>query len=193
VVCPVPQYFSTLLYKRHDFLNKPLTIRLCLWFSLQRLSETFYIPRELSETRSKHILLFMPRTRYSCPIWMKLEFSRQIFENYRNVNILFYSNIKLHENWFSGCRVVPCGGQAYGQTDMTNLIEDIRNFATTPKSNDSHHNMRCIHKHSRCHQCSCRFNTIQKRKWKPNVQSTISWKLFTCTCWLTWPDRGETH
>jgi len=52
---------------------------------------------------------------------------------------LFYSNIKLHENPFSGIRVAPCGGQ----TDMTNLIEDFRNFVTIPKNNDNHHNMRC--------------------------------------------------
>jgi len=32
---------------------------------------------------------------------MKLEFFRQIFEK--------YSNIKFHENRFSGNRVVPCG------------------------------------------------------------------------------------
>jgi hypothetical protein len=32
---------------------------------------------------------------------MKLEFSRQIFEK--------YSNINLHENQFNGSRVVPCG------------------------------------------------------------------------------------
>ena len=29
------------------------------------------------------------------------------------------------------------------QTDMTNLIEDFRNFAAAPKNNDNHHNMRC--------------------------------------------------
>lgn len=26
---------------------------------------------------------------------------------------------------------------------MTDLIEDFRNFATAPKNNDNHHNMRC--------------------------------------------------
>jgi len=38
---------------------------------------------------------------------MKLEFSRQILEN--------YSNIKFYENPLSGNRIVP-GGQTYGQT-----------------------------------------------------------------------------
>jgi hypothetical protein len=31
---------------------------------------------------------------------MKVEFSRQIFEK--------YANVKIHENSFSGCRIVPC-------------------------------------------------------------------------------------
>ena len=35
-----------------------------------------------------------------CPIFMKLEFSRQIFEK--------FSNIKFHENPSNGIRVVPC-------------------------------------------------------------------------------------
>jgi len=49
----------------------------------------------------------MSRTRYSCPILMKLEFSQQIFEE--------TSNFKFHENPSSVSRVVSCGrtdGQA---------------------------------------------------------------------------------
>jgi hypothetical protein len=50
-------------------------------------------------------------------IFMKLEFSRQIFDE--------YSNIKLYENPFSGFLIMPCGrqmdGRTYGQTDMTKL------------------------------------------------------------------------
>ena len=42
----------------------------------------------------------MKSTRYSCPVLMKLEFSRQAFEK--------YSNIKFHENPSSWNRVVPC-------------------------------------------------------------------------------------
>jgi hypothetical protein len=43
----------------------------------------------------------MSRTRYSSQILMKIEFYRQIFDE--------YSNIVLHENSFSVSRVVPCG------------------------------------------------------------------------------------
>jgi hypothetical protein len=52
---------------------------------------------------------------------MKHELSGQIFEK--------YSNIKLHENLFSGGRVVPCG-----RTDMTKLIDAFRNFSKAPKN-----------------------------------------------------------
>jgi len=52
---------------------------------------------------------------------MKLEFSRQTFEK--------YSNIKFHENSFSGSRVA-----ALGQTDMTKLLVTLRNAANAPKS-----------------------------------------------------------
>jgi len=71
----------------------------------------------------------MKSTRYSCPILMKLEFSRQVFEK--------YSKTKLYENPSSGSRVVPCGrtdGQLDKQRGMTNLIFAFRNFANAPKN-----------------------------------------------------------
>ena len=46
-------------------------------------------------------------THYSCQIWMKLDFSQQIFETFLNT--------KFHENLSSGSRVVPCG-QTDGET-----------------------------------------------------------------------------
>jgi type III secretion system FlhB-like substrate exporter len=50
---------------------------------------------------------------------MKIKFSQQGFEK--------YSNIKFNENSSSGSRVVQCG-----QTHMTKLIVDFRNFANAP-------------------------------------------------------------
>jgi hypothetical protein len=50
----------------------------------------------------------------------KLEFSRHIFEK--------YSNIKLHENPYSGGRIV----HADGRTDMKKLIVSFHNFANAP-------------------------------------------------------------
>jgi hypothetical protein len=70
----------------------------------------------------------MSSVLYSCLILMKLEFSRQSFEK--------SSNIKFHESPPSGAPGVP-RGRTYrrtdGQTDMTNLIVDFRNFVNAPK------------------------------------------------------------
>jgi len=52
---------------------------------------------------------------YSCPILIKLEFSRQFLEKY---SILNYTKI---------CPVVPCG-ETYGWTDMTKLIVAFLHF-----------------------------------------------------------------
>jgi hypothetical protein len=53
----------------------------------------------------------MRSTRYSCHIFVKLEFSQHIFEK--------YSNNKFHETPSSGSRAVPCGRRD-GRTDMPN-------------------------------------------------------------------------
>ena len=66
---------------------------------------------------------------YSCPILMKLEFSKQIFEK--------SSNIKFNENLSSGSRVVPYGqtnGRTDGRTGIMKLIGAFRNFANAPKN-----------------------------------------------------------
>jgi hypothetical protein len=51
---------------------------------------------------------------------MKLETSRQIFEE--------YSKIKFHENLSRGSRAVP-----FGRADMTKLIVAFRNVVNAPK------------------------------------------------------------
>ena len=64
----------------------------------------------------------MKSVRYSCPILMKFEFSRQFFEKYSN----------FHENPSSGGQVVSCG-QTDGRTHMTKLTVGFQNYAKVPK------------------------------------------------------------
>jgi hypothetical protein len=69
----------------------------------------------------------MPSTRYSCQIFMRTEFSRQIYEN--------SSNIEFHQNPFSGNRVVPSG-----QTDeRAKLIVAFSNFMHARKNSQIQH------------------------------------------------------
>jgi hypothetical protein len=62
--------------------------------------------------------------RLSCPIFMKLEFTRHISEN--------SSNIKFHKIPSSGSRVAPCR-RTDRRTDTTKLLIVIRNSANAPK------------------------------------------------------------
>jgi hypothetical protein len=66
--------------------------------------------------------------RYSCQILIKFQYSQQIFEK--------YSNIKFHENPYSGSRVVWQGrtdAQTNGRTDMTKQTIAFRNFENGSK------------------------------------------------------------
>jgi len=79
----------------------------------------------LLKFQPSYVGLHEKNTRYSCPILMKLEFSRQIFKK--------YSNIKFHENPSSGSRVVA-RRRTDGRTDMTKLTFAFRNFVKAPKN-----------------------------------------------------------
>ena len=76
--CSALQYFSTLSHKHHNFRKKKIisywTQKCVLWFPLQRLSEAFLIVRRNMRDIIKNVYW-----SYSCPIWMKLEFSLQVF------------------------------------------------------------------------------------------------------------------
>jgi hypothetical protein len=65
----------------------------------------------------KRASVFMWSTRYSCQIFMKLEFSRQIFEKSRTSIFM---------------KICPAGPEIFhadGQTDTTKLIVTFRHFA----------------------------------------------------------------
>jgi len=104
--------FVHIISQRARFKKKLLTIKCVLVFLYNVRLRHFSFLEELSEISSKS-------TRYFCPILMKLEFSRQIFEE--------YSYFKFHEDTPFGRRDV-----LRGPTDMT-LIVAFRNFAKEPK------------------------------------------------------------
>jgi len=122
VICCLPHsaVFSSLPHKRHDFRKNILNTKCVLIFCTTSDSNTSHSKKQWASYDQKRILVFVYSTRYSCPIIMKLEFSRQIFEK--------HSNFKFHKNPSIGSRVVPCG-----RTDMTKLIVVYRNFANAPK------------------------------------------------------------
>jgi len=104
VVCGVPRatIFSTLSHKRHYCLKKVTKLEICvLIFSTTFSWNISHSKRMWARYDKKYILVFMSSAPYSCPILIKFEFSRQIFEK--------SSNIKFDENLPSGRRAVPCG------------------------------------------------------------------------------------
>ena len=112
----------------HDFRKKVIEHKMCvLIFSTAFVWSVFH-SKHLAKCDRKCILVFMWSTLYSCPILMKLEFSRQIFEK--------FSNIKFHENPCS-CSLVPCG-QTDGRTDITKPTVTFRNFAKASKNNSGY-------------------------------------------------------
>jgi hypothetical protein len=95
-------YLSVLSHKRHDFRIKVCEHKDCFFnFFYNFCLEHFSFDEELSEILSYMYLGLHVKYRYSRPVLMKFEFSRQVFEK--------YPNIQCHENQFSGSRVGPCG------------------------------------------------------------------------------------
>jgi hypothetical protein len=84
-----------------------LTQNVCFDFPYNFIWNISHYKTNSARYYHKRTSVFMQITRYSCHILMKLEFSRQIFEN--------YSNIKFYENPSNGRRVFPCG-RTDGQT-----------------------------------------------------------------------------
>jgi len=123
--CLALLYFSTLSHKRYDVRKKYIEHEMCfLIFSRRFARNIYHFKNNSARYDRKCIIIFMWSTRYSCQILMKLELSRQMFGK--------YSNLKFHENPFSGSRVFP-RGRTNRWTDMTKLIVTHRNFSDAPK------------------------------------------------------------
>jgi hypothetical protein len=114
----VPQYFSTLSHKWHNFRKKIIEHKYLLWFSLHLLSETFLILRRTERDIIKNIYWSSCKIPgYYCQIQLQ-----QIFK--------MHTNISFHENPSSGSWVVACG-----QTDRHDEAKSHSwQFANTPKN-----------------------------------------------------------
>jgi hypothetical protein len=111
-----------LSHKRHDSRKTFIEHKMCvLIFSTTFVSNIFNSKKNWARYDRKCTSVFMWSTLYHCQILMELEFPRQNFEK--------YSNINFHENESRGSRVVPCG-----RTDgRTELVIAFCNSASAPK------------------------------------------------------------
>jgi hypothetical protein len=102
VACPFLPYFSPLSHKGRDFSENVLNIKYLFWFSLQLLSETFFI---LSRTE-RDLIKSIYRSSCKVPV---------IFVGFK-LNMYFvnrfskkYWTIQFYENLSKGSRSVPWG------------------------------------------------------------------------------------
>jgi hypothetical protein len=93
----------------------------------------FYFKKNGVRYDQVRLVVFMNSTRHSCPILMKLEFSRQTFSFLKNTKISNFMNIRpVGAELFLADR--RTNGQMDRWTDMTKSIVAFPNFPNTPKS-----------------------------------------------------------
>jgi len=82
VVCTTVPYFSTLSYKRYDFLKRLLDLEFVFLFSLQLSSEIVFLLR-----RIQHDVINVHRCSFKVPVilvkFQLYQFTRQISENFK--------------------------------------------------------------------------------------------------------------
>ena len=150
---------------------------MCVLISLQFFSETFLILRKKwVRYDQKCKSAFMSSTRYSCPILMKVECSRLVFEK--------SLKIKFHENRSCGSRVVPCrwtDGQMDRGTDMMKLVVTFFcNFANAPKNATRKGSVRA---NCKIQNTKLVLEKTTKQMW---ISGCGSFLLFLCVCNNSW-------
>jgi len=89
-------------YLINGTIKKNIAVKMCILIFYTTFVRNIFHPKKNWATYDQtFVSVFMSVTRYSCPIWVKLEFSWQIFEN--------CLNIKFNENPSIESRAVPCG------------------------------------------------------------------------------------
>ena len=126
VACPNLQSIPHYLINGTIFEEKKLfKIKRGFWFALQVLCETFLDLRKIERDTIKYVYRSSCKVHVVLASSMRLEFSRQIFEQ--------SSNIKCHENLSVRAELFQVHGQTQRKTDTTKLIVAFRNFANAPK------------------------------------------------------------
>jgi hypothetical protein len=107
--------------------KKKKNLKCVLWFSTQRLSETFLILRRTERDMIKKNVYWSLCTL--AVILVRFEWNLNFLDRFsKNTHISNFMEAKP-----SGGRVVPCG-RTDKRADMTKLIVAFRNFANSPKS-----------------------------------------------------------
>jgi len=126
VVRPALQYFSTLSHKRYDFRKKLLNTKRVFWFSLQLLSETFFILKRNERDMTK--MYIGPHVKY--PLFLSDFNDTWIFStDFRKIPK--YQISRKSTYWDPSCSM---------QTDgRTKLLVAFRNFANAPANESTAH------------------------------------------------------
>jgi len=128
VICVVPRSttFFHIISQTAQFSKKIPEHKMCIWFYVHILPETFFLLRSFEQNMSKNVRLS------SCTVPFILEWLLWNLSFMDNLKKKF-SNIRFHENLSSGRWVVPCR-QTDGWTDMTKLIVAFCNLVKAPKN-----------------------------------------------------------
>ena len=133
VACPALQYLSTLSHKQQDFRKKKklLNTKRVFWFSLQLLSETFFILRRTERDVITNVYWSLCKVRV---ILVRFKWNLHFLERLSKNNHI--SNFKKSIQWQPSCSM-----RTDRRTDMTKLIVAFHNFAKAPKPNTEYGRM----------------------------------------------------
>ena len=128
--CPALQYFFPNCLINGTICEKKTEYKMYFDLLYKFVWKVFHHKKKWARCGHKCVLVFVQSTRYYCQVLMKIDFSRQIFEKYRN--------IKFHENPLSEAESFY-GTDRQTQTDrrknMANPIVAFRSFSKAPKMN----------------------------------------------------------
>jgi hypothetical protein len=131
VACLALPYFSTLSRKRHNFLKNVFQHKMCvLIFFATFVWNISHSKKNSAKYFRKCRNVFTWITRYSCQLFMKLEFSEQIFKKYLNIKFninpsvgaeLFHAELQRQtDTWRSECSLF-----AYLRTHLKRIVNSM--------------------------------------------------------------------